>query len=390
MGRYPRCAYHSSARSLSLHLSIASKRASRALLTGTAAPCAVAFAVGLIVLTLVTFVWLPRYDPVGGQMLGDTAFVSLRDARSPWTSLGNADGAEAVPGGVRLANDDDGKTVLVEQVVTLPTGVEGVRLTATVELDDVVRGRERWQKARLFVLGVKPEGRSDFSRSHRFLHATGTLGPSRWSDVFMLDPICNRVRVLIGLPRATGKLTVTGVELRGIALKPVFRLMRTITMAGWMVGALVLAGIIWRRSRNRLATTLALAAVAVVIAVATIPYDVRAPVQSFFGELGGDGVAGPLKLAMHFGVLAVLAIAARRLLPTLQWIRLWCGLVLAGLALELGEWFRGTLDRGDGLDFAANLGGVTLGLGLVFLGERWLALRQRSKPGTVGAPELPS
>ncbi len=343
----------------------------------------------LIALTFATFVCLPRYDPVGGQMLRDTAFATIGDAGSPWHSAGNADGAEAVAGGVRLANDDNGKTVLVEQIVALPAGVEGVRLTATVELDGVVRGPERWQKARLFVLGVKPDGRSDYSRSHRFLHATGTAIPKRWSEVFMLDSAFDRVRVLIGLPRATGNLVVRGMELQGLALKPVYRLMRTITLAVWTAGALVLAGILWQRSRNRLAATLALAALAAVVAVTTIPYDVRAPVQSFFGALGGNGDAGPLKLAMHLCVLALLAIAARRLLPTLQWTRLWCGLAAAGLALELGEWFRGTLDRGDALDFAANVGGVTLGLGLAFLAERWLARRRPSETRAAKVPQLP-
>ncbi len=380
---------HRPARSSSLNLSIACKEASRPLLPGGARRCVTAFAVVLIGLTLVTFVWLPRYDPVGGQILADTAFATLGDDRSPWSSLGNADGADVVPGGVHLANGDDGKTVLIEQVVAVPAGVEGVRLTATVELDGVVRGPERWQKARLFVLGVKPDGRSDFSRSHRFLHTTGTSSPQRWSDVFMLDPICNRVRVLIGLPRATGQLMVTGIELQGIALQPAYRLMRTITLAGWATAALFFAGVLWRRSRDKVAATLVVTALAAVVGVTTIPYDVRAPVQSFFGQLGGGGDAGPLKLAMHLGVLAMVAVVARRLLPTLQWVRLWCGLVGAGLALELGEWFRGTLDRGDGLDFAANLGGVTLGLAFVFLGERWLARRRRSKRGAVEAPELP-
>jgi hypothetical protein len=385
---YLLCLDHRPSRSLSLDLSIVWRGTTRPPLPRAAAHCVLALAILLIALNLVTFVWLPRYDPVGGQLLVDPGFATLGESRSAWQPVGNSDPPEPVSGGVRLTNDDGQRAVLIEQIVALPAGVEGLRLAATIELDAVARGPERWQKARLFVLGVKPDGRSDYSRSHRFLHATGTTLPRRWSDVFMLEPARDRARVLIGLPRATGKMVVTDIELQGVALKPAFRLMRTITLAGWVAGALVLAGILWRRSRNRLAATLALGSLAAVIAITAIPYDVRAPVQALFGELGGKGDVGLFKLAMHVGVLALLAIAAGRLLPTLQWSRLWCALVVAGLALELGEWFRGTLDRGDAVDFAANVAGTTLGLSLAFLGERWPARRQRSRRSSGDAAHL--
>lgn len=366
-----------------LDLSIAWRRPWSPQLSKTAARCALAFVVVLAALTLATFAWLSRYDRVTGQLLGDPAFSTLGESGSPWQPVGNSGRPEPVAGGVRFANQDAARTVLLEQIVALPHGVEGLHLAATIELDAVARGPERWQKARLFVLGVKPDGRSDYARPHRFLHATGTTGAKRWSEVFMLDPAQGRARVLIGLPRATGQLVVTDLELRGVALKPAFRLMRAVTLTGWAVVALALAVITWQRSGNKPAASLALGALATVAAITTVPYDVRAPVQELFGELGGSGEAGMLKLAMHLCVLTLIAFAARRVLPALGWGRLWCGLVAAGLALELGEWFRGTLDRGDAIDFAANIAGTTVGLGLAFLLERWTELRaqrRRSRP----------
>ncbi len=324
----------------------------------------------LSLLTLVVLAGAPRHAIIGGTLLRDSAFLTLGEAGSPWQPVGRSDLPERVAEGVRFGNDDPGRSLLLEQVVDLPPGVEGLRLTATVALKDVQSGPERWQKARLFVLGVKPDGRSDHGRPHRFLHATGTLAPERWSEVFMPDPALDRARVLIGLPRATGELTVTAIELQGVTFRPFFRLMRALVIAGWAVAALALGASIWRRSTNRRAASLALAAAVAVALVTFAPYDPRAPVQALFGALGGNGEAGHLKLALHLGVAALVGFAARLTLPALGWARLWGGLAASGLVLELGEWFKGTLDPGDAVDLLANLAGVSLGLGLAFLFRR--------------------
>lgn len=324
----------------------------------------------LALLTLAVFAWLPRHDPTGGPLLRDPAFLTLGEAGSPWQAVGRSDLPERVAEGVRFANADPARSVLLEQVVDRPPGIEGLRLTATVALDGVVIGPERWQKARLFVLGVKPDGRSDHGRPHRFLHATGTLAPERRSEVFMPGPALDRARVLLGLPRATGELTVTSLELQGVTFRPVFRLMRGLVLAGWAVVALVIARIAWRRSASKPAAALALGAVATMAALALAPGDVRAPVQEFFASRGGNGEAGLLKLALHLGIFGCVAFAVRLILPALARGRLWCGLAATGLALELGEWLRGTLDRGDAIDLLANLAGASVGLGLACLLRR--------------------
>lgn len=329
--------------------------------------------------TLAGATLLQRHVVVSGQVLADPTFATLGDAHSPWERHGTGGRLEPVPGGLSVSNDVPAHTVILQQDVALPPGADGLRLAATVRLDDVVRGPERWQRARIFLLGLKADGRPDFSRPHRFLHTAGTLAARPRSQVFTLDPTVDRARVLIALPRATGGLVVTDLELRAVATTAPYRAWRTVVTLGWTAFALVALLAFWRRSRNRRVASVAIGGVVVVAGLALLPYDLRAPVQAVLGDWGGDGGVGELKLVAHVVLFALLAIACRRLLARLPPTRLWCGLAAAGLLLEGGEWLQGTLDRGDAVDFGANLAGATLGLGVALMAERWSAYRGRRR-----------
>jgi hypothetical protein len=321
----------------------------------------------LIVLALVSAVLIlvvPRYLPVDtGPVAGDRDFAGLATgAPSVWQRVGDGR-VEPVDGGVRLINEDAGATVGLDQVLVLPPGINAFRVAATVTLEGVSPGPERWQQARMFIQTV-PEGASPhFHGPHQLIDRSGDYGPHRLSADFPVVPDTPEARLMIRLQRATGAMVVQHLEIEPLVRNPARMQLRHGLMAVWLVIGAGIAGTLWWQSRNRVAATLVLAGLGLMALTMVLPYGVRQPLHQLLHDVaGGEQQLALLKPALHLVAFAVLAMASRLAQPQRPlafFVACW---LAAAVLLELAELLVGLFDSDDVIDMAFNAAGAMIGL----------------------------
>ena len=324
--------------------------------------------VALCLLTLTTYAAMTRFEPARqGPVLDDADFAGLAaGATSAWERTGPADAITVRPGGIlTLENPDPITTVGVKQTLPLTGGVRAFQFRADIALNGVSSGEAPWQRARVYLIGLDALGNADWSRPHKLLQTHGTSPSIPYSANFELGPDATSAQVALVLARASGSMTVQNVNLLPLVERPAYRLMATLTAAGWIVAAIIAVVVLLRRSRNRLSALLFALLVAGGAAVMLLPYEVRNPlVETAAATFGFDRHDETALRVLHACLLGLVAFLWRRALPQqhlITAIALNIGLAVGFEALQaLGQDF----GEDDALDIAANLAGVGVGLAL--------------------------
>ena len=349
---------------------------------------------GVVLLALVSalLLWLvPRWVDLPDTVLADPDFAAFASEApvAAWQRVGGGK-VEAIDGGVRLANDDPDAVIGIDQVIALPSGGHGVRVTATVTLRDVVAGPERWQRPRVVVQGVTPDGRADIGGRFQLIDRVGDVGPVRLSAVFPVASPSDQARVMLRLHRTTGVMEVRDLEVAA-AFRPATRdLLRRGLIVLWLGIGAAIGLALWWQSQNRLAATLVLAGLGSLALVVVLPQSVRQPLHDLLNAVTGERSIEVLKPLLHLSGFAVLAFASRLAQPHRPLWLFVSAWLAAAVLLELAELYFSMFDADDFVDMAFNAAGAMLGLAVA--GH---VLRRRGRAATPdpakapGRPEIP-
>ena len=348
--------------------------------------------IGLVLAALVSLlliVLIPRWTVVPGAVLVDPGFTTLEGeaALAVWQRVGKGL-IEPVPGGVRLVNGNPEAVVGLDQLIRIPAGAQAFRVTATVTLTGVVAGAERWQRPRVVVQGVTPDGRADIGGRVQLIDRAGDFGPARLTAVFPVASPIDEARVMLRLFKATGAMEISDLVVEAAVKPPARDLLRRVLITVWLGigGGIGLA--LWWQSQDRLAASLVLGGLGMLAVMVVLPQSVRQPLHDLLGGVAGDGRLEQLKPLVHLVGFAVLAMASRLAQPDRPIAFFVIGWLAASTLLELAELFFSLFDRGDVIDMAFNATGAMLGLALAGRLLWWRRGRAGGAPDPVASAQL--
>ena len=332
----------------------------------------------LILLTILTFAHLPRYEPAGATL---TDNLDFRDGFRGWETAGIITLDEVELGRVILQNRDPERSVYLRRTIELPPGRTAVLLSAEVASTQVQPGEEPWQTARIYLVQETRAGEWVWNQPNRLVELVGDSRRHRVAHVFEIPATIDRVMLGIELPYATGQFAIANLRLAVVDELPGFRLAATLLVAAWcLLGAWVVERVM--RGLRSPKLRVLLGATATLLALgAFMPSTIRQHViDSFASGLGLDAVSpDALGHAVAFAVLALLVRSGRRHDPLLLHLGGW---LLAGAAIEVLQLL--TADRSpEASDWFADAAGAVLGLTLAEIGfrlERWLAPPKKPRP----------
>jgi hypothetical protein len=323
--------------------------------------------IGLVVSALVSLlliVLIPRWAVLPGAVLQDPGFATLESEASSaiWQRVGDGR-IEPVPGGVRLVNDDPEAVVGLDQLIRIPAGAQAFRVTATVTLTGVVAGAERWQRPRVVIQGVTPDGRADIGGRFQLVDRAGDFGPTRLTAVFPVASPIDEARVMLRLFKATGAMEISDLVVEAAVKPPARDLLRRVLITVWLGIAAGIGLALWWQSQDRVAASLVLGGLSMLALMVVLPQSVRQPLHDLLGGVaGGDGRVEQLKPLVHLVGFAVLAMASRLAQPERPLALFVVGWLAAAIVLELAELLFSLFDRSDLVDMAFNATGAMLGL----------------------------
>lgn len=348
--------------------------------------------IGLVVsalLSLLLVVLIPRWEVVPGAVLADPGFATLEGEASSavWQRVGDGR-IEAVPGGVRLVNDDPEAVVGLDQLIRIPAGAHAFRVTASVSLADVVAGPERWQRPRVVVQGVTSDGKANVGGRFQLIDRAGDFGPAQLSAVFPVASPIDEARVMLRLYEATGAMEISDLLVEAAVKPPARDLLRRVLITVWLGIGAGIGLALWWQSQDRLAASLVLGGLGMLALMVVLPQSVRQPLHNLLGGVTGDGRLEHLEPIVHFVGFAVLAMASRMAQPERPLGIFVAGWLAAAVLLDLAEVYFSLFDRADVVDMVFNATGAMLGLALAGRLLRWRRGRAGGPPDPVASAQF--
>jgi hypothetical protein len=341
----------------------------------------------LALLTIATFLYLPRYQEEGRAVLANADF---REGFKDWEYDGLVMLDETELGLVILQNWDPQRAVVLRHTVSLPPGRTSLRLSADIAARRVERGAEDWHTARVYLVQQTAEGRQLWHAPNRLVNLIGTTARQHFSTVFEVPGTIPEVVLGIELPFAVGRMELANLELEIVDERPSFRLVAALLVCGWSVLAFVVCHRLYDSIRSPTVRGWLLATLCALPAVLFMPSLLRERVIDAVASGFGLHLSDPDAFghAMMFGILALLVRAGRPRDPLLLHLSCWLllGAVTEVLQLftpdrdpEAGDWLMDALGASAGL-VVAELG---------FLVQRRLASARRKAREARMNPERP-
>ena len=313
----------------------------------------------LVLLTGATFLLMPRYDIQGDPLIADPAF---EDGLVEWTKAGLVSEDKDDPGKVVLESLSPEKQTYLQRDIVLPSGETMAVLRAQVQGEEVAVGPEIWDSARIFLAQLGADGKPDWGEEHNLFNMNGTTKIRNYRRAFTMPAEVEVARLGIELKNATGRLTVTELELTVVEYKPTFLAAVGCLLLAWSVvvlntGIKTFSGISSVRIRILLGIVCALSIVALML-------------PGGFHDIGTEGVAAWIGVdeldidaighGIMFTVLAFLVRLGRPADPLWLHVGAW---ILIAIASEVLQLF--TFDRDPSIDDLWVDGlGILLGLPL--------------------------
>ncbi len=220
-------------------------------------------AAALALLTLLFFTQYDGFEPRSGNLLGNGDFSQgLRG----WHQRGASDAVRAVagtPGYAEISNNDPSRSVHLWQAIGQPGRFDYVSVEFELWLEDVARGQRPEQQARIILASYDSAGNGLWHHPHIVLVADGSRGWTHYRASFPVGHDVHEMRLNAELKRATGRLRVRGLSLRGAAAEPAWLAWRALLIALWAVLGLVLARNLLSARPGRWAGLVAIALAAV-------------------------------------------------------------------------------------------------------------------------------
>ena len=313
----------------------------------------------LVLLTGATFLLMPRYDIQGDPLIAHPAF---EDGLAEWKKAGLVSEDKDDPGKVVLESISPEKQTYLQRDIPLPSGDTMVILRAQVQGDEVVVGPEIWDSGRIYLAQLDAAGKPDWGEDHNLFNMNGTTEVRNYRRAFTTPAEIETARLGIELKNATGRLTVTELEVTVVEYKPTFLVAVGCLLLAWSVvvlytGIKTFSGISSVRIRIWLGIVCALSVVALMLPGGF--HDTGT--ESIGGWLGVDDIdVDAIGHGVMFTVLAFLVRLGRPADPLWLHVGAW---ILIAIASEVLQLF--TFDRDPSIDDLWVDGlGVLLGLAL--------------------------
>ncbi len=366
------------------------RRRRRALSTSALRALAVVvmLATMLALLTIATFVYLPRYQQAGRSVLDNADF---REGFRDWEYEGLVTLDEAELGLVILQNWDPERAVVLRRTVSLPPGRTSLRLSADIAVRRVEHGAEDWHNARVYLVQQTADGSQLWHAPNRLVNLIGTTSRQHFSTVFEVPGTIPEVVLGIELPFAVGRLELANLELEIVDELPVFRLAAALLICGWSVLAFIVVHRLYDSIRSPTVRGWLLAMLCVGGAGVFMPSVIRQQLIDGLASGFGLNLSDPDAFghAMVFGVLALLVRAGRPRDPLVLHLSCW---LLLGAVTEVLQLF--TPDREpEAGDWLMDALGSSAGLLLAELGllvqRRLHAARRKARDARMNPEQAP-
>jgi hypothetical protein len=341
----------------------------------------VGLVLALCVGTLLVFLGMQRLVSVPSPWPLDRHFAGLAGPGGAWEIEGDPAAVAVENGALVLRNDDPAATVGVRQVWRLrPGGPHAFRLGATLASRDVAGALDGSRVAEASLVADQDIGRGALRAIHQLAALSGTQGPARYVTRFEFPSDSREVELAFRLRRVTGELIVRGLELKAYRERRLFRAVRVVLQAAWVLTLAVGCWLFWRGIDHRRTAALLVAAAGAGLVLLMLPESLRDAIMAPLERLApGDLVGvGALAYLGHFAIFAVagfLLRLSRRQEPWPQQVLLLVGLAgLSELLQFLSELRSPTLD-----DWLTNAVGALAGW---LPAMAWLARSQEGQFAT--------
>ncbi len=320
-------------------------------------------AVLLALLTIVTFGYMPRYQPDGRPVLDNADF---REGFQGWQIDGLVTLDEAELGHAILQNLDRTREVYIRRTIPLPDGPTSLRLRADVATSRVEHGPEPWQTARIYLVPETADGTRLWNQPHQLVNLVGTTPRQHFETIFDVSGTVPAVMLGIELPFTTGRMEIAHLGVSIVDERTPFRLAAALLVCGWSLLAFRVTSGVYRSIHIPLVRHWLLGTLAVLVIGLFIPALLRQQLIDRLATGFGWRLPDPDAFghAVVFGLLALLVRIGRPRDPLLVHCSCW---LLVGAVAEVLQLL--TPDRapaaGDWLIAAI---GSTLGLGLAEIG----------------------
>ncbi|MEO3432669.1 hypothetical protein [Inquilinus sp. CAU 1745] len=121
-----------------------------------------------------------------------------------WVALGIAPDAVTADGPDAAGTAADGTVVAYD--IAAPPEADAVVLSADYRADGIGPGRLPWHRGRIAIVPLTPDGSPDYGRTRNLVAASGS---TNWEGIQIVTPVpdSGRIRLLIGVDHATGRLS---------------------------------------------------------------------------------------------------------------------------------------------------------------------------------------
>lgn len=319
----------------------------------------VALSALLVVLSIVVFLFMTRYEQIGEPLVDHPAFADVLEG---WERQGQVTWTEDDPGRVVLDRPSLEARTAITKDIPLPDGGGIMILRAQVQAEDVRAGPEVWDQARVYLAQVDADGNVLWGEDHNLFVMDGTTEVRNYSRAYAIPSEIRTLRLGVEMKNATGKLTVSRLELTEAERPITFLITAGSLLLAWTV-LIVYSGHQTMRGIEsvKLKIWLAVAAVLSIIAI-MMPGDLYADSwQAFAFRFGLEDLdINSLAHAVIFAALAFIVRLGRPSDPIWLHVAAWLPIAVASEVLQLF-----TIEREPSLyDLVLDMAGVAIGLGL--------------------------
>ncbi|MDT4330080.1 VanZ family protein [Methylomonas sp. MS20] len=109
-----------------------------------------------------------------------------------------------------------------------------MQLSATLKVENVVKGPLDWEIARIVLVAYDHSGKPRYDRPHVLASLFGTSDWTQHQRVFQVSPDTTSLQVSAQLVHSRGRFLVTGLNLHAVQLNPEFARYRSVLFAAWL------------------------------------------------------------------------------------------------------------------------------------------------------------
>ncbi len=198
----------------------------------------------LLLTVILQFSFAPRYEFLGEGLLKNGSFGS---GVTSWKVKKGKGRIEVADGVATFENKIPLSSTRLLRSFPAPSRGEGIHVQADIRTENVVGSLRPWQRARIFLVGRKIDGKKLWRGPFFSALVEGTSPWKRYSSVIPIPDQATGFVLGIGLDQSTGIMQVRNLKLHPVSERETFRVV-SMTLLGLLIGVLLWISIPFFRS----------------------------------------------------------------------------------------------------------------------------------------------